>query len=489
MKHITKRFPGVIALDRVDFDLDKGEIHALVGENGAGKSTLMKILAGILKPDEGKILLEGKETLFSSVLDAQNKGIAMIYQELHLCENLTVAENIFLGLERRWNVSKKQLFAEAKKLLEQLGFDLDPSDKVENLGVSEKQLVSIAKALSRNVKILIMDEPTATITEHEVERLFEIMRDLKGQGISIVFISHRLEEIFEIADRVTVLRDGKKVGTGRIEDFDRNEIIKMMIGRTITEMYPKFNTPEEETVFQVKNFAVPNHVEPLSFTVKKGEIFGVAGLVGCGKSELALGLFGAIESRFEEMALFGEKITKLKTPLDALKNGIVMIPEDRKIMGLVLELSVMKNIILPNTELVSHFVKIDWKKAMEMSERLVEYLKIKTPSVKQLVKNLSGGNQQKVVIAKYLLKKPRLAIFVEPTRGIDVGSKVEIYKLINRLANEGVGIIFISSELPEIVNLCDRVMVLHRGKKTALLEKEEITQENIIRAAMGVYSE
>lgn len=486
MKQITKHFPGVTALDKVDFDLEKGEIHALVGENGAGKSTLMKILSGILKPDEGKILLEGTEVSFNSVLEAQNHGISMIHQELNLCENLTVAENIFLGLEESWNVSRKNLIRKAGKFLEQLKFEIQPDEKVGKLSVSEKQLVSIAKALSRKVKILIMDEPTATITEHEVERLFEIMRDLKEQGISIIFISHRLDEIFEIADRVTVLRDGKKIGTGNLKDFDRDTIVQMMTGRKISEMYPKFNKCTDEVIFEVDEFSVPDYVETLSFRLKRGEIFGVTGLVGCGKSELALGLFGALESSFKRMVLFGNEITKLNSPLDALENGIIMVPEDRKTMGLVLELSVMKNIILPNTDVVSRFIKINWKQSFEIAERFVKQLNIKTPSVKQLVKNLSGGNQQKVVISKYLVKKPRLAIFVEPTRGIDVGSKVEIYELINHLANEGTGIIFISSELPEIVNLCDRVMVMHRGKMMALLEKEEISQENIMKAAMGV---
>jgi len=486
MKQITKRFPGVVALDKVDFDLERGEIHALVGENGAGKSTLMKILSGILKPDEGKIFLDGKEVTFNSILEAQSHGISMIHQELNLCENLTVAENIFLGLEENWNVSKKNLVRKAGELLKQLEFDIQPDKKVEELSVSEKQLVSIAKALSRKVKILIMDEPTATITEHEVKRLFEIMRDLKNRGISIIFISHRLDEIFEIADRVTVLRDGKKIGTGSLRDYDRDTIIQMMIGRKISEMYPRFNKCTEEVLFEVEEFSVPGYVEPLSFELRKGEIFGIAGLVGCGKSELALGLFGALKPHFKRMVLFGKEIKRLDSPLDALENGIIMVPEDRKTLGLVLELSVMKNIILPNTDIVSRFIKIDWKQSARIAERFVRQLNIKTPSIKQLVKNLSGGNQQKVVIAKYLVKKPRLAVFVEPTRGIDVGSKVEIYELMNHLANEGTGIIFISSELPEIVNLCDRVMVMHRGRMTALLEKDEISQENIMKAAVGV---
>jgi len=482
---IRKQFSGVIAVDDVDFDVEYGEIHVLLGENGAGKSTLMKVLSGILKPDAGKIILEGNEVKMNSILEAQKHGISMIHQELNLCDNLTVAENIYLGLEETFNISRKSLFAKADELLSQLNFEIESRKKVKNLNASEKQLVSIAKALSRNAKILIMDEPTASITEHEVQRLFEIMKDLKRKNIGIVFISHRLDEVFAIADRVTVLRDGRKVGVGKIDEFDRDKIIQWMIGRKLSEMYPKSNVPSDEVILEVKDFSIPGYVNPISFEVRRGEIFGISGLVGCGKSEVALGLFGAIRGTFKKIKLFDREIPKLDSPLDALKMGIVMIPEDRKALGLILDLSIAKNIIVANTDIVSTFGQINWKKANEITQEFVNKLSIKTPSVRVPVKNLSGGNQQKVVVAKYLLKKPRLAIFVEPTRGIDVGAKVEIYKLINNLVQEGTGVIFISSELPEVVNLCDRVAVMHRGSMTALLERDEISQENIMKAAVG----
>lgn len=482
---IKKQFSGVLAVDNVDFDVEYGEIHVLLGENGAGKSTLMKILSGILKPDAGKIILEGNEVKMTSILEAQKHGISMIHQELNLCDNLTVAENIYLGLEETFNISRRSLFSKADELLSQLNFEIKSREKVKNLNASEKQLVSIAKALSRNAKILIMDEPTASITEHEVQRLFEIMRDLKKKGIGIVFISHRLDEVFEVADRVTVLRDGRKVGTGRIDEFDKDKIIQMMIGRKLSEMYPKSNVPSTEIIFEVRDFSIPGYVNPISFDVRRGEIFGISGLVGCGKSEIALGLFGAIKGTFKKIKLFDSEISRLDSPLDALKMGIVMIPEDRKTLGLILDLSITKNVTIANTDLVSKFGQISWRKANEITEEFVNKLSIKTPSVKVPVKNLSGGNQQKVVVAKYLLKRPKLAIFVEPTRGIDVGAKVEIYKLINNLVQEGTGVIFISSELPEVVNLCDRVAVMHRGSMTALLERDEVSQENIMKAAVG----
>ena len=487
MEGIVKNFPGVLALDHVDFDLKKGEIHALVGENGAGKSTLIKILSGVHKPDSGRIILEGREVRFRSPIDALGAGISVIYQELNLAENLPVYSNIFLGKEKSFfNIGSRELENKARKLLEDLGFDIDPKIRVEKLNVSEKQLVAIAKALAFKSKIIVMDEPTATLTEHEVERLFKIMKDLKKKGVSIIFISHRLDEVFEVADRVTVLRDGKKVGSGMVKDFTRDDLIRLMVGRTIEDMYPKYNSPTDEVVFEVEDFEVPGFVERLSFSVKKGEIFGVAGLVGCGKSALALGLFGAIRSNFKRMILFGREIRSLKSPLEAVSNGIVLIPEERKKQGLILDLSIIENVSVPNADSISRFLKIDWKKAKRLSEDVVRRFNVKTPSIKQIVKNLSGGNQQKIVLGKFMMREPDLIILAEPTRGIDVGAKVEVYNLINDLVNSGKGVIFISSELPEMVSLSDRVMVLHRGKMTAILEGSEITQENVLKAATGV---
>ncbi len=487
MEGITKRFPGVLALDSVTFTLDTGEVHALVGENGAGKSTLIKILSGVHRPDSGKIILDGEEVSFHSPVDARNKGISVIYQELTLSENLPVYANIFLGREPwKFSVKHKILEEKARRLLEDLGFDIDPRVEVWKLNVSEKQIIAIVKALAFNAKIIVMDEPTATLTEYEVERLFGIIKDLKKRNVSVIFISHRLDEIFEVADRVTILRDGRKVGEGRVEEFSRDDIVKLMVGREIKEMYPKYNSPEDEVVFEVMDFEVPGYVSKTSFNVRKGEIFGIAGLVGCGKSELALGLFGAIPARFERMRIRGREIREIRSPMDAMRNGIVLIPEERKKQGLILSMNVMENTVVPNTEKVSRFLNLDWLKARKLAEEAVEKLNIKTPSVKQLVKNLSGGNQQKVVLGKFLFKEPDLIVLAEPTRGIDVGAKVEVYKLMNDLANSGKAVIFISSELPEIVSLSDRVMVLHRGKVTALLEGEDITQENILRAATGV---
>lgn len=487
MENITKRFPGVLALDNVTFTLRKGEVHALVGENGAGKSTLIKILSGVHRPDGGKIILEGKGVHFSGPLEAMRAGISVIYQELLLSENLPVYANVFMGkLPWRFSVKHSTLVKETRKILEELGFDIDPLVEVGKLSVSEKQLVSIAKALVSNAKIIVMDEPTATLTEYEVKRLFEIIRDLKKRGISVIFISHRLDEIFEIADRVTILRDGRKVGEGNVGDFSREDLIRLMVGREISDMYPKYNQVKDEVVFEVEDFEVPGAVSKLSFNVRKGEIFGVAGLVGCGKSELALGLFGAIPSRFSRMRVMDRELKKLESPVDALENGIVLIPEERKKQGLILTMSIVENTAVPNTDKLSKALTLNWRLAREMADDLVKKLNVKTPSIRQLVKNLSGGNQQKVVVGKMLFREPEVVIMAEPTRGIDVGAKVEVYNLMNELANSGKAVVFVSSELPEIVSLSDRVMVLHRGRMTALLEGEEITQENILKAATGV---
>jgi len=487
MEGITKKFPGVLALDKVNFSMKKEEIHALVGENGAGKSTLIKILSGVHKPDEGKIFLDGEYVAFSNPIHAIEKGISVIYQELNLVEELSVAENIYLGKENRnwWNLGKKVLIERAEKLLSKLNFPISASEKVKNLNVSEKQLVEIAKAMATNAKVIVMDEPTATITEHEAKQLFSLMRGLKEQGVSIIFISHRLEEVFEIADSVTVLRDGKLISTGKIDQYDKNRLISDVVGRTISDMYPKENTVTDVNAFEVEELSVPGYVNRLSFNVKKGEILGIAGLVGCGKSEVALAIYGGIKAHAKKALLDGERVSLPTRPDVSLERGVLLIPEDRKSQGLVLLLSVTKNIILPNTKFITKLGHIRWKEGRKISGNLVKKLNIKTPTLSQKVENLSGGNQQKVVLAKGLVRKPKLIIFAEPTRGIDVGAKVEVYKLMNELANQGVGIIMISSELPEIVSMSDRVLVMHRGVQKAILEGENINQENIMAAAMG----
>ena len=483
LKNITKTFPGVVALNKVNFDLYEGEVHALLGENGAGKSTLIKIISGVYTPNSGKIYFNGRNSFFTSPTEAIEEGVATIHQELNLFEELTVAENIFIGNIKKFAFRKSSMIKIAEKLLNDLKFPIKADDKVKNLNTSEKQLVSIVKALSLNAKIIIMDEPTAAITEHETKRLFEIIKDLKQRNISVIFISHRLEEVFEISDRVTVLRDGKFIGTEKTNEISRNELIKMMVGRKIDEMYPKFNVISNKEIFRVENLEVENFVQNVSFNVKRGEIFGIAGLVGSGKLEIALGIYGYLRSRWDKLVIDGKNYMPTK---NTLKYGIALVPEDRKKMGLVLDLDVMKNIILQNVDEVTKLETISWKKAKKITAEEVKKYSIKVSSIKQKVKTLSGGNQQKVVLSKVLRKKPKIIFLAEPTRGIDVGAKVEVYNIVNRLANDGVGVVFISSELPEIVSLCDRVLVMHRGKATGILEKNEINQENILKLATGV---
>lgn len=488
MKEITKIFPGVLALDKVNFDLQENEIHALLGENGAGKSTLIKILGGIYKPDGGEIILNGEKVEFNSPIDAKKKGISIIHQELMLAENLTIAENIFLGKEigSSFNINFKEMFKESEKYLKMLGFEKEPKIQVSQLNVSERQLVEIAKALASNAKILVMDEPTATISEHETEILFKVMRELKEKGISIIFITHKLEEVYQIADRVTVLRDGKLVGSGNLEEFTQDDLIKMMVGREIKEMFPKFNEIKDKIIFKVEDFEVVSKVTSVSFEVKEGEIFGITGLVGCGKSELALGLYGVYKSKFKNFMIDGEILKEIKSPEQALKKGIVLVPEDRKSQGLVLLLNVTQNLALANPDKFASLLNIDWKKAENETKKQIKNYNIKASSEKQLVKNLSGGNQQKVVLAKFLLKNPKIAILVEPTRGIDVGAKIEVYKLINELANKGMGVILVTSEIPEIMGLCDRVMIMHRGRMVDIMERQEFSPERILKGSMGL---
>ena len=488
MKTITKSFPGVLALDRVDFTLDKAEIHALLGENGAGKSTLIKVLGGVHQPENGEMLLNGERVVFPNPHASQQKGIAIIHQELMLAENLTIAENIFLGKEpgNAFDTKYKVMLKESRRYLEMLDFQVDPGTRVGELNVSEKQLVEISKALAYNAKIIVMDEPTATITQHEVGKLFDIIRNLSDNGISIIFITHRLAEVYQIADRVTVLRDGQYIGTDTVGNMDENKVVKMMVGREIEDMYPKYNKPGESVVFSVRNIDVEGLKEPVSFDVRKGEIYGITGLVGSGKSELALGLFGARKNSFEEMVINGIKLDTVDSPSDALENGISIVPEDRKNQGLILPFDITTNLALPNVKNFGSFLNVLWKKIRKRTREEIKRFNIKTPGEGQLVQNLSGGNQQKVVLAKFLMQNPKIVIFVEPTRGIDVGAKIEVYNLINELANKGIGVIFISSEIPEIVSLCDRAMVMHRGKKVYVLNRDELTPENILKAGTGL---
>ncbi|ACR79322.1 sugar ABC transporter ATP-binding protein [Kosmotoga olearia] len=487
MKGITKRFPGVLALNKVDFRLKHGEIHALVGENGAGKSTLIKILSGVHTPDEGEIILDGKPINFTSPIQAIRAGISVIYQELNLVEDLTVAENIYLGNEGgSWfNLRKKNICRRASELLKKLGFSISATEFVKDLNVSEKQLVEIAKALATNARIIVMDEPTATLTDHETKMLFDHVRNLKKRGVSIIFISHRLEEVFEIADTVTVLRDGQRISSDEISNYTRERLITDVVGRKIENMFPKENKVSDEIIFEVRELNVPGYVHNVSFNVRKGEIFGIAGLVGSGKSGIAMGIYGGLKATAKECKLLGKDYPIPSRPDIALEKGVILVPEDRKSQGLVLVLNILENVVLQNTKFISKLGHLNWKEGKRITNDMVNRLEVKTPSIKQRVSNLSGGNQQKVVLAKGLLRKPKLAIFVEPTRGIDVGAKVEVYKLMNELANQGVGIIMISSELPEVMGMSDRVLVMHRGKQREVFERSEMSQEKIIAAAMG----
>ena len=486
LENITKSFPGVLALDNISFELNEGEVHALLGENGAGKSTLIKIIGGIHRPDKGRMIYNEKEVLFSNPSEAINNGIATIHQELNLFEELTVAENIYIGNIKRNMVNKKTLIEQAQEILSRNDFNIRADALVKELNTSEKQLVAIAKALSVKSKIIIMDEPTASITEHETQNLFRIVRELKNKGIGIIFISHRMEEIFDIADKVTVLRDGKYIGSGDIKDFSQEELINMMVGRKIDDMFPKYNKVSDEVIFSVKNLNIGKSVKNVSFEVKKGEIFGIAGLVGSGKAEIPLGIYGYTLAKWDDLIVNNKKIKRIKRPDEALKHGIALVPEDRKSMGLILELDILKNIIVQNTDLVGKNGLISWSKGKKIANEEIKKYSIKATSYKQKTENLSGGNQQKVVLSKVLKRNPKVVFLVEPTRGIDVGAKVEVYNIVNKLANEGNAIIFISSELPEIVSLCDRVLVMHRGESMGILEKKDITQEKILKLATGV---
>lgn len=487
MVGITKQFPGVLALDSVNFEVERGEIHALVGENGAGKSTLLKILAGAITMDKGEILLEGKPVRFSSPLDAINMGIAVIYQEFNLVPYLSAGENIFLGREpRKFNgfVDFKTLHAKAQAILDRIGANFSSREIVSNLSVAQQQMTEIAKALSQNARIIAMDEPTSALTDREVEHLFEIARSLKQEGVAIIFVSHRLEEIFQIADRITVLRDGKYVGTKRVEETNRDEVITMMVGREIKEKIPKRPAKIGEEILRVEGLTRKGVFSDISFTLHKGEVLGLAGLVGSGRTEIARAIFGADPIDAGKIYLEGKEV-RIRNPQDAIRLGIGLLTEDRKRYGLVLPMTVRENTTLANLMEVAIRGFINFPKERAVAKKYVEELSIKTPSIEQIARNLSGGTQQKLVLAKWLFTKSKVLIFDEPTRGIDVGAKVEIYELMNQLAERGVGIIMISSELPEVLGMSDRILVIHEGKIAGELKREEATQEKIMHLATG----
>lgn len=486
MKGIDKSFPGVHALDHVDLEVRKGEVHALMGENGAGKSTLMKVLTGIYTKDSGTITYEGKEVEFHNTREAQEAGIVIVHQELNMLGHLTVAQNIFIGREFKKGISidDKKMNEEAAKLFKRLNIDIDPTETMSNLTVGKQQMCEIAKAISHQAKVIVFDEPSAALTEAEIEELFKIIRDLREQQLGIIYISHRMDEIKVITDRVTVMRDGTYVGTLITKDCTKNDIINMMVGRVIYEdpkthsMVPK-GAP---VVLKVSHLNAGKMVQDVSFELHKGEILGFSGLMGAGRTETARAIFGADPKESGEIWVNGKAVT-INTPEDAVKHGIGYLSEDRKRYGIVVQKSVAENTTMASLKQFLNGIFINKKKEEKVAQEYVDSLATKTPGVDQLVVNLSGGNQQKVVIAKWLAKDCDILIFDEPTRGIDVGAKNEIYKLMNKLASEGKAIIMISSEMTEILRMSDRVIVMCEGKITGEIDIAEATQENIMNLA------
>jgi ribose transport system ATP-binding protein len=486
MKDIDKSFPGVHALDHVNFEVRKGEVHALMGENGAGKSTLMKVLTGIYTKDSGSIIFEGKEVEFHNTREAQDAGIVIVHQELNMLGHLTVAQNIFIGREfkKGIRIDDKKMNEEAAKLFERLHIDIDPTETMSNLTVGKQQMCEIAKAISHEAKVIIFDEPSAALTESEIEELFKIIRDLRKQQLGIVYISHRMDEIKVITDRVTVMRDGGYVGTLITNECTKDDIINMMVGRVIyedpkTESAVPKNAP---VVLKVEHLNAGRMVQDVSFELRKGEILGFSGLMGAGRTETARAIFGADPKTGGNIYINGEKV-EINTPQDAVKCGIGYLSEDRKRFGIVVQKSVAENSTMASME---NFIKglfINKAKENKVAQEYVESLATKTPGVDQLVVNLSGGNQQKVVIAKWLIRNCDILIFDEPTRGIDVGAKNEIYKLMNRLAEEGKSIIMISSEMTEILRMSDRIVVMCEGRKTGEIDISEASQEIIMNMA------
>ncbi|MCD9186486.1 MAG: xylose ABC transporter ATP-binding protein [Pyrinomonadaceae bacterium] len=496
MKQITKEFPGVKALDGVTFDLSAGEFHSLVGENGAGKSTLMKTLSGVYPFGSygGDIVVDGQVQQFKTVRDAENAGIAIIFQELSLVKELTVGENIFLGKEpaRFGIINWAELYQKASKLLKDLHLAIDPRTPVGNLGIGQQQLVEIAKALSQKAKILVLDEPTAALTESEVETLFKILTDLKARGVGMIYISHKLDEVFAMSDRITVLRDGKTVGTSNASDLTKDKVISLMVGREVGDIFPKTAHEFGETVLEIKDlnaydFDNPNKklVKDVSFSVKKGEVVGIAGLMGAGRSELLMSIFGAWQGKSSgEVFVEGKKV-EISSPADAIKNGIGFVTEDRKRFGLILEQTIMDNSTLAGlTQIVGNFLTNRAKETIA-AKQVMSSLHVKANSPLTVAGTLSGGNQQKVVLGKWLLTNPKVLFLDEPTRGIDVGAKQEIYAEINKLAKTGLAIVMVSSELPEVLGLSDRILVLHEGKLTGEFTKTEATPEKVMVAATG----
>ncbi len=488
MEGISKSFPGVRALDAVDFDLERGDVHALVGENGAGKSTLMKILAGVHRADSGVLRLEGEPiepTGPRSMIDA---GVGVIYQELNLVPHLSLAENVFLGREpllKSGAINWKKMGEDFRALIEPFDVPLKPFTQVAAIGPAYQQVVEIVKALSLNAKILVMDEPTAALTGHEVDRLFELINRLQGDGVSLVYISHRLEEIWRVANRVTVLRDGRRISSKALQEVTIDSLIEDMVGRELEEQYPKAEIELGEEALRVEHLTKDGICDDVSFNVRRGEIVGFSGLVGAGRTEIAQLIFGYLQKDRGTIFLDGAEVA-IEHTWDAVNHGIALIPEERKEQGLVLGQSVFDNVALPVLNSFSRMGRITFSKLRTVIEEIVNLIGVRTPSLQQTVKNLSGGNQQKVVLSKWFVRRAKIYIFDEPTRGIDVGAKVEIYKLMQQLAKDGAAIIMISSELPEIMNIPDRIIAVRGGKITGEFNRNEATEEQVMRAAFGI---
>lgn len=489
VKEISKSFPGVVALDRVSLNVRRGEVHALMGENGAGKSTLMKILAGIYTPDEGEIYIKGNKATLSNPKDALEKGISMIHQELNAVPEMSAAENIFLGREPVYKylgvVNQKQMKEQTFILFKEMELNIHPSRKMSSLSIAEMQMVEIAKAVLYNSDIIIMDEPTSAITDREVEILFRLIDKLKRGGKSIIYISHKMDEISKISDRITVLRDGIYIDTKPASEITSKQLISMMVGRDLNQMFDKEQAELGEVYLEVRQATRKDKFEVIDFSVRKGEILGIAGLMGAGRTELVESIFGMYPLDSGEVFIQGKPVV-IRTPKDAIRQGLALVTEDRKLLGLNLKASVGDNITIVNLNRYVKFKQvISRRKERQAASSQIQSLNIRTSSQNTIINTLSGGNQQKAVIAKWLLREPDLLILDEPTRGIDIGAKAEIYKIINQLANKGKAIIMISSELPELIGMSDRIMVLHNGRKTRDFYRKEFNQEDIMTCATG----
>jgi len=491
LRGISKSFPGVKALDNVSFEVHEGEVHMLLGENGAGKSSLMKVLCGAYRADEGDFFFKGDKVIIGSAADAQRFGIAVIFQEFSLVPYLDIAHNIFLGREFSSRlpglIDRRKIYREAKRVLDMIGFDVDPHTVVSSLGVAQQQMVEIAKALSQNARILVMDEPTAALSDKETEQLFSVMKRLQADGVAIVYISHRMAEVFSLGDRITVLRDGKRVGGARPGEVSPDDLVRMMVGRQVDMSYARTFATPGDIALELRGLSAPSGIEDINIVVRTGEIVGLCGLVGSGRTEVARAIFGADPISAGEIEVFGRK--RKGGPLEAVRDGIALIPESRKTQGLALKRTVGENIV--GAALSKLFPSSFYRpsRARVVADDIIAQLRIATPSANQTVGNLSGGNQQKLLLAKMMLLDPSIVIIDEPTRGIDIGTKEQIYRFIAGLADEGRSIIVVSSEMPELIGICDRILVMRSGRIVGEVTGERMTENDIVALATGVHTQ